>query len=172
MNNTAIPAGYDESLDEEILDGDAGEGNGERDEQDGDDTIGEDQPSAPPTLTAQEKAAARFKLAAEGAPTYPWPSMAVRTLSCSALGILTTLEMFLTDSLFSSPRLQFSKAQKAAVLRWARDMGAENVPSLYALTACQKKILSVVGDPTERVVSKSGTIFYINDIGKAIAKVR
>lgn len=80
--------------------------------------------------------------------------------------------MFLTDTLFSSPRLQFSEAQKIAVLQWARDMDAEDVPSLYALTACQKKIKMLVGDPTERVISKSGTIFYINDVGKAIAKVR
>ena len=50
-------------------------------------------------------------------------------------------------------------------------MGARDVPSLYAVKACQDKILNIMGNPTEKVVSKSGTIFYINDIAQAIAKV-
>ncbi len=79
--------------------------------------------------------------------------------------------MFLTSILFSSPRLQFSEAQKTAVLDWARSMGSEDVPSLWSIKKCQDRIQKLVGDPTERVVSKSGTIFYINDVGRAIAKV-
>ncbi len=81
------------------------------------------------------------------------------------------VQMFLTSVLFSSPRLQFSEAQKAAVLDWAKSMGSENVPSLWSMKKCQDRIRKLVGDPTERVVSKSGTIFYLNDVGKAIAKV-
>lgn len=79
--------------------------------------------------------------------------------------------MFLTDVLFSSPRLRFSDAQKSAVLDWATKLGATNVPSLYAIKKCQSEIIKLVGDPTERVVSKSGTIFYQNDIAQAIARV-
>ena len=79
--------------------------------------------------------------------------------------------MFLTDILFSSPRLRFSEAQKIAVLNWAKQMGALDVPSLWAVKQCQQRILDLVGDPTEKVISKSETIFYQNDIGKAVAMV-
>ena len=80
--------------------------------------------------------------------------------------------MFMTSLLFSSPRLRFSHAQKQAVLNWAREMGAENVPSLWALELWQKKIEERVGHPTEKVTSRLGNIFHINDVGKAIAKVK
>ncbi|KAG2132739.1 uncharacterized protein EDB93DRAFT_1255149 [Suillus bovinus] len=53
--------------------------------------------------------------------TYPWPSKAT----------------FITDLLFGSTRLRFSEAQKKAVLSWAREMGAQNVPTLYALRKAQ-----------------------------------
>ncbi|THG97865.1 hypothetical protein EW026_g4222 [Hermanssonia centrifuga] len=87
-------------------------------------------------------------------PTYPWSSMA----------------MFLTDALFSSPRLHFSEVQKTAVLDWAKHMGASDVPSLYSIKKCQERICAIVGNPTEKVVSKSGTVFYLNDIASAISK--
>lgn len=79
--------------------------------------------------------------------------------------------MFLTDILFSAPRLRFSEAQKSAVLQWAKLLHAENVPSLHALRKCQNTIRSLVGDPTSKIVSSSGNIFYINDVASAIAKV-
>ncbi len=79
--------------------------------------------------------------------------------------------MFLSDVLFSSPRLRFSEAQKIAVLNWAKELGAKNVPSLYAIKKCQDQIRKLVGPSTERVVSRSGTVFYLNDIGNAISKV-
>ncbi|KAI0757876.1 hypothetical protein BC629DRAFT_1598264 [Irpex lacteus] len=50
-------------------------------------------------------------------PFYPWPSKAV----------------FLTDLLLSSPRLKFSEAQVEAILRWAKALKAEDVPTKYAL---------------------------------------
>ncbi|KAL6300162.1 hypothetical protein BKA93DRAFT_692189, partial [Sparassis latifolia] len=87
-------------------------------------------------------------------PTYPWPSMA----------------MFLMDLLFSSPCLRFSEQQKNAVLNWAKELGAHDVPSAGAVKKCQERIKNLVGNPTEKVESSSGTIFYINDVGKAIAK--
>ncbi|OBZ77941.1 hypothetical protein A0H81_02859 [Grifola frondosa] len=85
---------------------------------------------------------------------YPWLSMAI----------------FLTDLLFSSPRLHFSEVQKAAILSWGKDMRATNVPTIGAVKRCQDRILKLMGDPTEKVVIHSGTTFYINDIEKAIAK--
>ncbi|KAI0345233.1 hypothetical protein BDW22DRAFT_1470253, partial [Trametopsis cervina] len=79
-------------------------------------------------------------------------------------------QMFITDLLFSSPRLRFSQAQKKAVLAWAKALHAKDVPSLYALTKGQESVKKLVGNPTQKFTSKSGNIFYINDIGHAIAK--
>ncbi|KAG2752138.1 hypothetical protein P692DRAFT_201687974, partial [Suillus brevipes Sb2] len=87
-------------------------------------------------------------------PTYPWPSQAD----------------FVTSLLFSSPHLPFSDAQKKAVLNWARELGAQNVPSLDATKKCQLFIEDLVGQPTEKVTARSGNIFYLNDIANAIAK--
>jgi hypothetical protein len=79
--------------------------------------------------------------------------------------------MFLTHVLFNSPRLRFSQAQKVAVLDWAKQLHAVDVPTLNALNVCQKNIEGIVGHPTEKFVTSSGTVFYINDIAKAIAQV-
>ncbi|KAI5995587.1 hypothetical protein EDD15DRAFT_2134054, partial [Pisolithus albus] len=87
-------------------------------------------------------------------PTYPWPSKA----------------HFLTELLFSSPRLPFSEAQKRAILSWAKELGARDVPSLYSLNCCHEEIKKLVGDPTKKVVSASANVFYINDVANAIAK--
>ncbi|KAG1873405.1 hypothetical protein C8R48DRAFT_594331, partial [Suillus tomentosus] len=87
-------------------------------------------------------------------PTFPWPSKA----------------HFITALLFSSPRLPFSEAQKKAILSWAKELGAHDVPSLYALNRSQETIQKLVGDPTEKVTACSGNIFYFNDVGKAVAK--
>ncbi|KAF8868695.1 hypothetical protein BD779DRAFT_1459482 [Infundibulicybe gibba] len=86
-------------------------------------------------------------------PTYPWPSM----------------EIFMTDFLFSSPRLYFSEAQKKAVLKWAKAMGMPTVPALSSLKQCQEKIKNIVGDGTEKVTSAGGNIFYLNSVARAIS---
>jgi hypothetical protein len=67
--------------------------------------------------------------------------------------------------------LRFSEAQKAAILNWAKEMNAVGVPTLSAFKTCQKKVETLVGHPTEKFVSSSGTVFYINNIAKAIAQV-
>ncbi|KAI9463504.1 hypothetical protein HD554DRAFT_2124595 [Boletus coccyginus] len=95
-----------------------------------------------------------FSKLSPDSPTYPWP----------------TREHFLASLLFSSPRLPFSRLQKRAVLDWARELGARNVPSLYSLQRCDEEVRKMVGDPTDKVISPLGNIFYINDIAKAIAK--
>ncbi|KAG0708375.1 hypothetical protein DFH29DRAFT_979379 [Suillus ampliporus] len=76
---------------------------------------------------------------------------------------------FITDLLFGSMRLRFSEAQKKAVLSWAREMGAQNVPTLYALRKAQDHVCSCIRNPTRKVTASSGNIFYINSIGSAIA---
>ncbi|KIN94074.1 hypothetical protein M404DRAFT_169267 [Pisolithus tinctorius Marx 270] len=77
---------------------------------------------------------------------------------------------FLTELLFSSPRLPFSKPQKRAILSWAKELGAQDIPSLYSLNRCHEEIKNLVGNPTRKVISASGNIFYINDIANSIAK--
>jgi hypothetical protein len=104
------------------------------------------------------------------APTYPWPSMAVRCRLHHTLITDKGNKIFLTDLLFSSSHLRFSEQQKLAVLNWAKELGANGAPSLAALKKCQAQIRSLVGSPTEKFVSNSGNVFYLNDIGKAIAK--
>ncbi|KAH7903914.1 hypothetical protein BJ138DRAFT_1019864, partial [Hygrophoropsis aurantiaca] len=77
---------------------------------------------------------------------------------------------FITHLLFTSPRLRFSEAQKKAVLSWATSLGATGVPSLPSLQKTQDRIRDLIGNPTEKVTALSGNIFYINSVGKAIAK--
>jgi hypothetical protein len=50
-------------------------------------------------------------------------------------------------------------------------MGAPDVPTLYSLQKVMGSICNEVGNPTEKVTSTSGNVFYINDIAKAITKV-
>ncbi|KAJ6632325.1 hypothetical protein B0H10DRAFT_2159621 [Mycena sp. CBHHK59/15] len=76
---------------------------------------------------------------------------------------------FLTDVLFSSPRLRFSRAQQKAVLSWARDLGAA-VPSYNKFRQTQDVLLAEVGDPTKRQESGHGNVWYLNDIGDSIKK--
>ncbi|KAH9028757.1 hypothetical protein EDB85DRAFT_1867621, partial [Lactarius pseudohatsudake] len=87
-------------------------------------------------------------------PTYPWPSF----------------ELYLTDMLFSSPRLRFSEQQKKAVLSWASQLGARNVPSLYALSQCQEHIKDIVGNSVTAVTSGAGNNLYMQDIPHMIAE--
>jgi hypothetical protein len=78
---------------------------------------------------------------------------------------------FLTALLFSSARLPFSDVQKKAVLSWAKELGAHDVPSLKAVKESNEHICELVGNPMRKVTSASGNVFYINDIWHAIAKV-
>lgn len=71
----------------------------------------------------------------------------------------------------SSPRLKFSEAQVEAILRWAKALKAEDVPSKYALEKSQRELATILGNPTKKVTGTNGNVFYINDIAHAIAKV-
>ncbi|KAG6325757.1 hypothetical protein ID866_13332 [Astraeus odoratus] len=86
--------------------------------------------------------------------TYLWPS----------------IKFFITHLLFTSLHLHFSLQQKNAILKWAKEMGAPDVPSLRALQRCQEQVEALIGILTRKTVSALGNIFYINDICSAIAK--
>lgn len=45
-----------------------------------------------------------------------------------------------TDMLFNLPRNAFNRVQRAAVLEWARRMGATNVPTLESLDECERRM--------------------------------
>ncbi|KAH9079599.1 hypothetical protein EDB83DRAFT_2170317, partial [Lactarius deliciosus] len=77
---------------------------------------------------------------------------------------------YLTDMLFSSPRLRFLEQQKKAVLNWASQLGARNVPSLYALSQFQECIKDIVGNSVTAVTSGAGDKLYIRDIPQMIAE--
>ncbi|KAI0699477.1 hypothetical protein BC835DRAFT_1267834, partial [Cytidiella melzeri] len=79
--------------------------------------------------------------------------------------------LVLTDLLLTSLCLRFSDAQISAMLRWAKALHARDVPTLYAIKKMCQDLHRLVGDPTKKVVSPSSNIFYINDIGAAVAKV-
>ncbi|THG97104.1 hypothetical protein EW026_g4840 [Hermanssonia centrifuga] len=79
--------------------------------------------------------------------------------------------MMKTDILFSSPRLRFSRSQQQAVIAWGKELGARNVPSLYALEKFQSESKRALGDPTTKVATASGNILYINDPLKMLAKM-
>ncbi|EGO30673.1 hypothetical protein SERLADRAFT_404741 [Serpula lacrymans var. lacrymans S7.9] len=66
--------------------------------------------------------------------------------------------------------MAISSAQQKAILSWANELLAHNVPTLYALKKCQDKICNLVCNPTKKKTTNSGNIFYPNLVGKAIAK--
>jgi hypothetical protein len=104
-------------------------------------------------------------------PVFPWPSKAIcYQLSCIPYADIS-FQHFITALLFSSPRLLFSEAQKKAILSWAKELGARDVPLLYALNCSQETIQKLVSDPTENVTTHLANIFYFNNVGKVVAKV-
>lgn len=50
-------------------------------------------------------------------------------------------------------------------------MGAHDVPTLYSIQKVMDNICAAVGNPSQKVTSAAGNVFYINDVAKAIAKV-
>ncbi|KAG2064483.1 hypothetical protein BDR04DRAFT_1162485 [Suillus decipiens] len=93
-------------------------------------------------------------IASRDSPTYPWTSKA----------------NFITSLLFSSPHHPFSDGQKKAILNWAKELGARDVPSFDTVKKVQKHIDHLIGDPTEKVTARSGDIFYINNVAESIAR--
>jgi hypothetical protein len=81
------------------------------------------------------------------------------------------IKNFITSLLFSSPHHPSSDGQKKAILNWAKELGAQDVPSFDAVKKVQKHINHLIGDPTEKVTAHLGDIFYINNVAELIARV-
>lgn len=56
------------------------------------------------------------------------------------------------------------------MLLWASELGAD-VPSYSKLREVQAGLLTELGDPTRREQSRTGNVFYLNEIGQSIAMV-
>ncbi|KAF8266576.1 hypothetical protein EI94DRAFT_1425707, partial [Lactarius quietus] len=78
--------------------------------------------------------------------------------------------LFLTDLLFSSPRLWFSEQQKRAVLNWASQLGVPDVPTYYALSQFQEHMRNTVGNSVTAITTGMGHKVYMQDIPYMIAK--
>jgi hypothetical protein len=104
-------------------------------------------------------------------PTYPWPSFGVTVTASVPHMPAHTIKMFLTDLLFSSPRLRFSEQQKRAVLSWASQLGARDVPTYHALSRFQEHLRNTAGDSVTAVTTGAGHKVYMQDIPYMIAKV-
>ncbi|KAG8215855.1 hypothetical protein J3R82DRAFT_7809 [Butyriboletus roseoflavus] len=87
-------------------------------------------------------------------PYYPWPSKS----------------HFLMALLFSSTCLPFSLVQKKAILSWAKELGVLDVPTIYSIQKIMERVCDAVGNPSKKVISTVGSVFYINNMGQAVAK--
>ena len=105
-------------------------------------------------------------------PTFLYPSFAVSFTSLFLCTSTHTLKLYLTDMLFRFPWLWFSEQQKKAVLNWATQLGARNVPSLYSLSQYRENIKKVVGDLVMAVTTGTGHKLYMQDIPFLVAKVQ
>lgn len=52
--------------------------------------------------------------------------------------------------LFNLPRNTFNRVQRAAVLEWARRIGATNVPTLESLDECERRMGAAQGNSSEQ----------------------
>lgn len=112
--------------------------------------------------------------AQQSAEWFPYPFKTVSTCHVPLTIIEVNklyLQMYLADILFNSRRLNFSRPQMRAVLEFARQSGAKNVPSLSALQKLQRHLSSCLGNPEERHVSPGGTVFYVNKIAESLKQV-
>lgn len=105
---------------------------------------------------------------------FPYPSFEVCLQKLRKRDQITDAcltQMMITDMLFNAPRLRFSEKQKKAILEWARQLGAKNVPSQYALKKFRELSLKKLGDPTTKRKFDSGNIAYVNEMHVAVERV-
>ncbi|KAF8599821.1 hypothetical protein BDV93DRAFT_448715 [Ceratobasidium sp. AG-I] len=76
--------------------------------------------------------------------------------------------MYLADIITNSQRVQFSRRHLEILLEYARQTGGKDIPTVSALKKAQKAIKSRIGDSTQRKVSASGTVYYLNTISNSL----
>ncbi|KZS86342.1 hypothetical protein SISNIDRAFT_421047 [Sistotremastrum niveocremeum HHB9708] len=78
--------------------------------------------------------------------------------------------MLVSDILFNAPRMRYSREQRLGNIEWARALGAKP-PTSHSLEKFQDQMLERVGDPTRKITSRSGNVFYMNSVMESIRKV-
>ncbi|KAG8774581.1 hypothetical protein FRC12_001905 [Ceratobasidium sp. 428] len=68
------------------------------------------------------------------------------------------------------PWRPYPNKAKLSILRYAKELGAKQVPSLHKLKKWQDRLRTTVGNPPQRHVSTEGNVFYLNEIGSGLAK--
>ncbi|EGO30400.1 hypothetical protein SERLADRAFT_404585 [Serpula lacrymans var. lacrymans S7.9] len=81
----------------------------------------------------------------------------------------STFETLQTDVHPSTPTYPWPSQEKKAVLSWAKELSAHNVPTLHALKKCQERICKLVGNPTKKKTTNTSHVFYQNSVARAIA---
>ncbi|KAJ7078983.1 hypothetical protein C8R43DRAFT_1092894 [Mycena crocata] len=76
----------------------------------------------------------------------------------------------LLDIMVNLPRCRFTGVQMSLIIKFARDLGVPDVPSLKALRNIQQSLQSSCGGGPTRIASTQGNIFYMNDILDTIAR--
>ncbi|KAJ7222568.1 hypothetical protein GGX14DRAFT_352846 [Mycena pura] len=76
----------------------------------------------------------------------------------------------LADILDNLPRCRFTNTQMSLVLRFAKALGAPNVPTLKGLRKTQHELQSACFTEPLKVESFLGNIFYVNNIWDTIAR--
>lgn len=67
--------------------------------------------------------------------------------------------------------MRFSRAQQKAILSWGKELGA-SVPSYHGVQKTRAALKEELGDPTTRVETSRDNVFYLNEIGDSIVKVK
>lgn len=80
--------------------------------------------------------------------------------------------MYLLDLLDNLPRLRLSDPHMRTIMFVMKELGVKSVPSLDTLRRLQAQLREHVSVPTSLRSSSRGHIFYVNEIGAQIAKVR
>nr|GAT45997.1 predicted protein [Mycena chlorophos] len=78
--------------------------------------------------------------------------------------------IMLLDIMDNLPCCRFSTAQMSVVLRFARCLGAQNVPTLKRLRTIQHSLQKAVASEPQKIRTPLGNIFYLNNIRATIAR--
>ncbi|KAF8750716.1 hypothetical protein RHS01_08918 [Rhizoctonia solani] len=124
-----------------------------------------DDPTPPSLLLSGEQAVAPDSIVvvdgflADPSHQRPGSSISVPPILLNTMSHVQTHTMTLRILHMTTERTAASRP------RLAKELGAENVPSMYALQKCDQKLANLMGDMTQRFTTQKGDIYYVNDIG-------
>jgi len=80
--------------------------------------------------------------------------------------------MMLLDIIDNLPRLRMSGSQFQIILWLLWQLGVSRVPAYGAFRKMQKELQTTSGSLPTQYTSSLGNIFYVNNIGESIMRVR